>query len=112
MQLKNLKKLTVYVSDSHYLDGKPLYRAILEKAYELELSGATVLKCVDGFGKNTRLKKKRILDLNSVSPVKLEFLDTKENLEKLNQFLSENLRNGLVTLEDVNVLKYDIEEKE
>ena len=106
--MKILKRLTIYISDATYLEDEQLYKVILKKAHALDLAGATVSRCLDGFGANTRLRKRSIIDsLNPVSPLRIEIIDSLESIEKLLPFIEAYVHKGLVILEDVQVLKYD-----
>lgn len=101
-----LKKLTIILNNSMYLNGEPLYREILKKAYELDIAGGTASDCIEGFGTNTRLKKKTIARINTVAPVRVEIVDEDEKISKLLPFLEKHLTKGIVILEDVDVFKF------
>ena len=80
--MQTLKRLTIYISDSVYIEDEPLYKVLLRKAHALDLAGATVSRCVDGFGANTRLKKRSLLDsINPVAPLRIEIIDSLEYIE-------------------------------
>ena len=105
--MQTLKRLTMYISDSVYIEDEPLYKVLLRKAHALDLAGATVSRCVDGFGANTRLKKRSLLDsINPVAPLCIEIIDSLEYIEKLLPFIEEYVNKGIVIMEDVQVLKY------
>jgi PII-like signaling protein len=59
-----------------------------------------------GFGADSRLHSARILDLSASLPVVVEIVDVRENIEKLLPFIDEHVVEGLVTLEDIKVIKY------
>lgn len=102
----HLKKMTIILNNSMYLNGEPLYREILKKAYELDIAGGTASECIEGFGANTRLKKKTIARINNVAPVRVEIVDTPEKLALLMPFLEQHLTKGIITMGDVEVLKF------
>ena len=76
------------------------------KARELGLAGATVLRGSMGFGANSHLHTSKILRLSMDLPVVIEIVDSQENIDRLLVFLDEMMADGMVTLEDVRVLKY------
>jgi PII-like signaling protein len=98
--------LRVFLGESDKDKGQPLYERIVLKARELNLAGATVLRGVLGFGADSRLHSARILDLSASLPVVVEIVDVRENIEKLLPFIDEHVVEGLVTLEDIKVIKY------
>ena len=87
-------------------DGKPLYEAIVLKARELNLAGATVIRGIMGFGADSRLHTSKILRLSEDMPIIIEMVDTKEKLEKIMPFLDDVVEEGLITMEKVKVIKY------
>ncbi|HNT96664.1 MAG TPA: DUF190 domain-containing protein [Elusimicrobiales bacterium] len=98
--------LRIFIGESDRADGKPLYEAIVLKARELNLAGATVLRGIMGFGADSRMHTAKLLELSEDLPVVIEIVDSKENLDKLTPFLDERVKEGLITLEDVKVIKY------
>ena len=76
------------------------------KARELGLAGATVLRGPMGFGANSRLHTAKILRLSMDLPMVIEIVDTDDKIKQLLPHLEEMVLEGLVTLEDVQVLKY------
>ncbi|MBU1355601.1 MAG: DUF190 domain-containing protein [Candidatus Edwardsbacteria bacterium] len=98
--------LRVFLGESDKKNGKPLYEQIVLKARELNLAGATVLRGILGFGADSRLHSAKLLELSEDLPVVIEVVDTKENIDRLMPFIDENVTEGLVTLEDIRVIKY------
>lgn len=103
---ENGKLLRIFIGESDKYEGKALYEAIILKARELGLAGATAVRGVMGFGADSRMHTAKLLELSEDLPVIIELVDTGENLTKLMPFLDENVTEGLITLEDVKVLKY------
>lgn len=98
--------LRIYIGETDKYNGKPVYEQIVLKARELNLAGATVLRGVMGYGAHSRMHTAKILELSADLPLVVEIVDTEEKLEKIKPFLDEVVREGLVTLEKVRVLKY------
>lgn len=98
--------LRVFIGESDQHDGRPLYEAIVMKARELNLAGATVLRGMLGFGANSRIHSAKILSLSQDLPMVVEIVDSEENINKLLPFIDETVEEGLVTLEKARVIKY------
>ena len=98
--------LRVFIGESDMHNGTALYEAIVLKARELNLAGATVLRGIMGFGADSRMHTAKRLHLSEDLPVVVELVDTEENLNKLRPFLDETVTEGLITLEKVKVIKY------
>jgi uncharacterized protein len=103
---ENGKLLRVFIGESDKWHHQPLYEAIVLKARELGLAGATVLRGSMGFGANSHLHTSKILRLSMDLPIIVEIVDSQENIDRLLVFLDEMVADGMVTLEDVRVLKY------
>jgi PII-like signaling protein len=98
--------LRVFLGESDTWQGEPLYRAIVRKARELGLAGATVLRGPMGFGANSRVHTTRLLELSTDLPIVVEIVDTADKIESLLPFLDETVAEGLITIEAVRVLRY------
>jgi len=98
--------LRIFIGESDRWQGKPLYEAIVLKARELHLAGATVLRGPMGFGANSRLHTTKILRLSEDLPMVIEIVDSRDKIETLLPHLDEMVQEGLVTLEDVRVYRY------
>lgn len=98
--------LRIFIGESDKWHGQPLYEAIVLKARQLHLAGATVLRGPMGFGAHSRLHTAKILRLSEDLPVIIEIVDSKEKIDELLVHLDEMVQEGLVTLEQVRVIKY------
>ena len=98
--------LRVFLGESDRWHGKPLYEAIVLKARELHLAGATVLRGPMGFGAHSRLHTTKVLQLSEDLPIVVEIVDSKEKIDELMPYVDEMVQEGLVTLERVQVIKY------
>jgi len=103
--------LRIFIGESDRWHGRPLYEVIVLKARELRLAGATVLRGPMGFGANSRLHTAKILRLSEDLPMIIEIVDAQEKIDALLPFIDEAVREGLVTLEQVKVIKYRSNEK-
>lgn len=98
--------LRVFLGESDKWHGKPLYEAIVRKARELHLAGATVLRGPMGFGAKSRMHTAKILRLSEDLPIVIEIVDSREKIDELMPHVDEMVTEGLVTLEPVRVIKY------
>jgi PII-like signaling protein len=98
--------LRVFLGESDRWKHQPLYEAIVLKARELHLAGATVLRGPMGFGKSSRLHTAKILRLSMDLPLVIEIVDSEEKLNAFLPVLDEMMKGGLVTLEKVRVIDY------
>lgn len=98
--------LRIFLGESDRWQGQPLYEAIVLKARELHLAGATVLRGPMGFGKSSRLHTTKILRLSADLPLVIEIVDAPEKINAFLPVLDTMMQGGLVTLESVKVLDY------
>lgn len=98
--------LRIHIGESDQHGHRPLYEAIVLKAREAQLAGATVLRGPMGFGRSSRLHTAKILRLSADLPVVIEIVDAKEKIEAFLPALEEMIGDGLVTMEEVRVVKY------
>jgi len=98
--------LRMFVGESDRHGHHPLYEAIVLKAREQGLAGATVLRGLMGFGKHSILHTAKILRLSEDLPMIVEIVDTLEKVEGFLPLLDEMITDGLVTLEQVRVIHY------
>lgn len=98
--------LRVFLGESDRWEHQPLYEAIVLKARELHLAGATVLRGPMGFGKSSRLHTAKILRLSMDLPIVIELVDSEEKIQAFLPVLDGMMKGGLITLEQVQVLRY------
>jgi len=98
--------LRIFIGESDRHAGHPLHEAIVLKARELHLAGATVLRGAMGFGKSSRLHTSKILRLSTDLPIVIEIVDHKEKIDAFLPVLETMMGGGMVTLEDVRVIHY------
>ena len=98
--------LRVFIGESDRWHHQPLYEAIVLRARELHLAGATVLRGPMGFGKSSRVHTAKILRLSMDLPVVVEIVDSEEKIQGFLPVLDSMMTGGLVTLEKVRVIEY------
>lgn len=100
------KRVTIFIGESDRWQHKPLHTAIVEMLREEGLAGATVLKGIEGFGKDSRLHTASLLRLSEDLPVVLTFVDIAERVERIMPRVDEMVGGGLVIVEDVTIHRY------
>ncbi len=100
------KRVTIFIGDADRWHHKPLHTAIVEMLRSEGCAGATVVKGIEGFGKNSRLHTASILRLSEDLPVVLTFIDTPERVDAVLPQIDEMVGGGLVIVEDVHVRRY------
>src|SRR5438034_8242430 len=98
--------LRIFIGESDRWQHKPLYEAIVLKAREVHLAGATVLRGPMGFGKSSRLHTAKILRLSMDLPLVIEIVESEEKINSFLPVLDQMMKGGLVTLERVRVMAY------
>jgi PII-like signaling protein len=98
--------LRIFIGESDRVGGRPAYEAIVMKAREQHLAGATVLRGPMGFGHSTRLHTAKILRLSDDLPFVIEIVDSEEKIMAFLLILEPLLGSGLVTTERVQVIQY------
>jgi uncharacterized protein len=98
--------LRVFIGEDAKFQRRPLYQAIVLKAREAHLGGATVLRGLMGFGHSSRLHTWKILRLYEDLPLVVEIVDAEEKINAFLPTLDAMMPSGLITLEKVQVLQY------
>jgi uncharacterized protein len=103
---KQAQLLRIFIGEAQRHDGKPLYEAIVLKARELHLAGATVLRGGLGYGHSSHLQTAKILRLSDDLPLVVEIVDSEEKIKAFLPVLDGMMASGLITLENIQVLQY------
>ncbi|MEX0799629.1 MAG: DUF190 domain-containing protein [Dehalococcoidia bacterium] len=98
--------LRIFIGESDRWQGKPLHLAIVEKARESGLAGATVLRGIEGYGAKSVIHATRLLDLSTDLPIVVEIVDREEKVMAFLETAEEMIEDGLVTVERVRVVFY------
>ena len=96
----------VFIGENDTWHGKPLFEAIVLRAREEGLAGATVTRGIEGYGASSRMHTTRLLELSSDLPIVVELVDVHERVARFLPILEEMVTDGLVTTEPVHVLNY------
>lgn len=100
--------LRIFIGESDREPGRdsPLYEAIVRRAREAQLAGATVLRGPMGFGRHSRVHTAKLLELSTDLPIVIEIVDSEEKVDAFLPTVDELVTEGLVTLEAVRILRY------
>ncbi len=102
--------LRIFIGESDSFEGRPLYEAIVLRAREMHLAGATVLRGALGYGRSSRLHTAKILRLSEDLPLVIEIVDAEDRINAFLPELERIMGSGLVTLERVRVIQYGTNE--
>jgi PII-like signaling protein len=106
-QPENATLLRLYVGEKDRFDHRPLYEAIVLRAREHGLAGATVMRGLLGFGASSLLHTAKILRLSDDLPIVIEIVDTDDRIESFLPVLDEMMPSGLATIETVRIVPYN-----
>lgn len=100
------RMVRIHFGEDDTWNGKPLFRAIVEKCRELDIAGATVFRGIEGYGASTLIHRSHLLSFSSDAPVMVSVIDSEEKIQKLLPHLEQMIREGLIAISDVEVIKY------
>jgi len=100
------KRLTIFVGESDHHGHTPLATEIVQRAHRAGLAGASVFRGVEGYGASNHIHTTRILSLSDDLPIAIIIVDTEEAIQRFVPELDELITEGLVILDDVEVIKY------
>ena len=103
--------LRIFMGENDRYKHRPLYEAIVLRAREAHLAGATVLRGPMGFGHSSRLHTAKILRLSEDLPMVVEIVDTEASIHEFLPVLDAMVTEGMITLENVQVLRYRASER-
>jgi uncharacterized protein len=99
-------RLTIFVGEDDQWHHKPVYNEIVHRAHRQGLAGASVLRGIEGYGATSRIHTTRLLSLAEDLPVVIVIVDTEEKIRAFLPQLDELVREGLVILDPVEVIRY------
>ena len=99
-------RLTVIIGEADQFHRRPLYTEIVHRAHQAGLAGSSVFRGIEGYGKSSHIHTTRLLSLSEDLPVSVVIVDTAEKIRAFLPQLDELVTEGLVLLDDVEVVKY------
>jgi uncharacterized protein len=98
--------LRVFIGETDRFGSHALFEAIVMKAREIGMAGATVLRGPMGYGQSSHLHSAKILRLSEDLPVVIEVVDSRDKIDQFATLIGPMIGSGLITLENVQVLRY------
>ena len=98
--------LRIFIGETEQYEHHPLFEAIVKKARETGMAGATVLRGPLGYGKSSHLHTEKILRLSDDLPIVIELVDSPDKIDRFTAAVGPMIGSGLITLEKVRVLRY------
>lgn len=98
--------MRIFIGEQNKVGHRPLHTAILEMLREEKMAGATVIRGIAGFGAKSHMHSAHLLSLSQDLPMIIECVDTQEHIDRILPKLDEMVKDGLVTLEKVDVIRY------
>ena len=105
------KLVTIYLNSTDQWHGQPLYSAIVHLCQQNGIAGATVVRCIEGYGAHLTLHTSRLLELSQNLPVRIEIVDLAEKVEPLLATLGSMIGEGLITVASVHILRFSRDSK-
>ncbi len=103
--------LRIFIGEDDKYKGKPLYEYIVMEAKKRKMAGATVIRGIMGFGAKSHLHTVKLLRISDDLPMVIEIVDSEERISEFLPFLDEVVNDGLITIENVKVIRYCPKEK-
>ncbi|WP_038056735.1 DUF190 domain-containing protein [Thermodesulfobacterium hydrogeniphilum] len=105
-EYKEAYMIKIYIREEDRIEGKPLYKKILEIVKEKNLSGVTIFKAIMGYGPSKKIRGISFLDLGSNLPILIEIIESKEKVEEFLKEINSLIQHGLVIAFPVKIVKY------
>lgn len=100
------KRIRIYLCQTDRSQRKAAYNLIIEKAKALDMAGSSVFRGIEGYGASCRVHAAKRFSLSCDNPVLVEIVDSEDYIAKLLPLLDDLISEGLVTIDDVNVIMY------
>lgn len=98
--------LTIYLNSTDQWHGHSLYSAIVQLCEEKGIAGATVLRCLEGYGVHRRLHTTRLLELSENLPIRVEVVDAPEKIDAILPNLEQMITEGFMTIAPIRAVRF------
>ncbi len=102
----NAKHVMIFVNSTDQWHGRALYSAIVQLCQQQGIAGDSVTRCVEGYGAHHELHTTRLLELSENLPVRIDIVDLPVRVEPLLAGLEAMVGEGLITVSDVRIVRY------
>lgn len=99
------KMIRIHFGEDDRWEGKPLHEAIVEAARNQDLAGATVYRGIEGYGASTRIHRRHMFTSSDL-PIMVAIIDTADKIERFMPTVEGMVREGLIAISDVEVIRY------
>lgn len=99
-------RIRIYLGESSHYHHQTLYHAIVVRAREAGMAGATVMRGIEGFGPSTRIHSSNLIDLSSDLPIMVEIIDEESKAARFLEQLKDMLDHGMITTDPVTIFQY------
>ena len=107
LKLQGKRKLMrIFIGEKDRYEGKPLYKAIVDKCLENNIAGATVIRGIYGYGASSVIHSSKVLTLSDDLPLIVEIVDKEEKINEFLPIIDSMVKHGLITLELADVITY------
>lgn len=104
--------VTIYINSTDQCAGRPLYSAIVQLCQDHGVAGASVIRCMEGYGSHHELHTRRLLAMSENMPLRIEIIDVPERIQTVLPAIEAIMGEGLVAIRDVQVLRFTADGKE
>lgn len=106
------RQVTIFVNSTDQYHGRPLYAAIVQLCQEKGIAGASVIRCLEGYGAHHKLHTTRLFELSENLPIRIDIVDLAERIDPLLADLGGMIGEGLVvTMTPVHIVRFSQESK-
>ncbi len=99
-------RLTVILGESDTWHHKPVYSEIVHRARRAGLAGASVFRGIEGYGASSAIHTTRLLSMSEDLPVSVIIVDAPERIRAFLPELDELVTEGLILLDEVEVIRH------
>ena len=99
-------RLSIFIGEGDTWHHKALYAEIVHRAHKAGLAGATVIRGIEGFGASSRIHTPHLFRLSSDLPLLIVIIDAESRVREFLPQLDELDISGLMTLDEVDVIRY------
>lgn len=99
------KMIRIHFGEDDRWHGKPLHEAIIEEARRQDLAGATAYRGIEGYGASSRIHRKHLFTSSDL-PIMVAIIDTADKIDSFLLILKDMVREGLIAISDVEVIRY------
>ncbi|MFM7149288.1 MAG: DUF190 domain-containing protein [Gemmataceae bacterium] len=105
--LQDALQASLFLNSTDQYHGRPMYSAIIHLCQEKGLAGASVVRCMEGYGAGHHLHTQRILELSNNMPIRIDIIDTPDRIHAFLESASGILSSGMAVLTPVKIMRFE-----